>query len=109
MAQIIPLDNSPNQTMQVTLSVNGDNLTLNLSFTYNDIAGYWMMGVADADNTVLIAEIPLLNADYPAANLLGQYAYMNIGSAYLIDNGASTENPDDTNLGTGWLLIWGNN
>jgi hypothetical protein len=47
------------------------------------------------------------SSDLPSANILGQYSYLKIGSAYLLNVGnISSEGPDETNLGTDWKLAW---
>ncbi|MCL2085177.1 MAG: hypothetical protein FWH06_07985 [Oscillospiraceae bacterium] len=57
----------------------------------------------------LIDSLPILAGEYPAANLLEQYAYLNIGSAVVAETGASDKyaNPDDTTLGKSYQLVWG--
>lgn len=53
--------------------------------------------------------LPLLASEYPAANVLEQYSYLHIGAMYVVKVNASIkqENPDVTNLGTDFVLIWG--
>lgn len=106
--QIIPLTSDPNQTLKTTVSVNGQNKSLQLDIRYNDIAGYWIMKVTDlSTGTVLLDSMPLLCGLYPASNLLGQYAYLGIGSAYVIKaSDIAADSPDDTNLGTDFFLVW---
>ncbi len=93
----------------MTLNVDGKNLTLDFALKYNEMAGYWIMTVSDpVSGNIYLDSIPLLTGDYPAANILEQYAYLNIGSAYILNVGnASSDSPDDTNLGTDFLLVWG--
>jgi hypothetical protein len=70
------------------------------------------MGIADVNNNILISEVPLLTGTYPAANILGQFQYMNIGSAYLLNvsNGSTTlDYPNGQDLGTDFVLLWGDN
>lgn len=119
MDQIVPLSTQPNQSFLANLTVNGASLKLNLSVTFNEIAQYWMLGVADANNNVLIAGIPLLTGSWPAANLLKQYQYLQIGSAYLLNvSNTSLANeleltavdyPNGGDLGTSFILLWGDN
>ncbi len=106
--QKIPLTNEPNQKFTCTLQVDGQNKTLSFFVAYNAIAGYWTLDIADAaTNTLLLASAPLIPGDYPADNILEQYAYLGIGSAYVVNVGNS---PDDhaggDNLGTDWILLW---
>ena len=104
--QIIPLDNSPNQKFTTTLNVDGNNLTLQLAISFSAMAGYWMMSILDAQGILLLSSIPLLTGQWPAANLLSQYAYLKIGSAYLVSNGAGVDYPDSTTLGSAFKLVW---
>lgn len=105
--QAISLTNSPNQTFSVQLTVDGNPLTLNLTLSFQSMAGYWSLGIADINNNELIASVPLITGAYPAANMLAQYGYLQVGSAYLLNTGnADTDYPDDTNLNL-FTLIWG--
>ncbi len=108
-SQLIPLTLSPNQTFSAQLTVNFQPLTLNFSLSYSAMAGYWQLGVSDVNNNLLVASIPLITGQYPAANLLAQYQYLNIGSAYLLNTGsAESDYPTANNL-TQFSLLWGDN
>lgn len=105
---IIPLTTDPDQQMTVTIPVNGQNLTLRLRVRYNSQANYWVMTVQDKYGNVLLDSIPLLVGQYPAADILGQYQYLELGSACLVNLGnTSQDSPDDTSLGTSFALAWG--
>lgn len=106
--QKIPLTTAPNQKFTCSLQVDGQNKTLSFFVSWNSVAGYWTMNITDeATNTALLSSIPLIPGDPPANNILEQYAYLGIGSAYVVAAGSSiTESPDDSNLGTEWVLIW---
>ena len=105
--QIIPLDSSPNQSFTVSLAVDNQTLTLQLTIAYRELLGYWVMKIANAAGTVLLECVPLLCGVYPAANLLGQFGYLGIGSAYIINaSGTAQDHPDATNLGTDFQLLW---
>ena len=106
---LVPLDNSPNQSFETSLFVDGKSLRVALSFRYNEMAAYWVMKIADVEaDRVLLDSIPLVTGQYPAANLLAQYAYLRIGSAYVIPvGGPELDFPSDTNLGTSFFLVWG--
>jgi hypothetical protein len=108
--QVIPLDSSPNQKLQVSVSVDTDNIILNLSITYNRMHDYWTMDIADSENVPLVVGLPILSGNYPAANLLEQYAYLEIGSVYIINaSSVVLDSPDDVSLGTDFVLVWGDN
>lgn len=96
---IIPLTSEPDQTFTSTITVDNKNLTLNFRFRYNTEAEYWTMSILD-----YVEAIPLVGYE----NLLEQYSYKNIGSAYIVKNSSiEADRPSDTNLGTDFLLVWG--
>ena len=109
--QIIPLTTSPNQTIQVTLNINGENKTLELRIRYNEIARYWTMGIIEpSTGEYILDSIPLITGDYPSANILAQYAYLSIGAAYVMNvSNSEMDWPDKTNLGTDFVLVWTDN
>lgn len=110
MAQIIPLTVAPNQTMRVTLAVNGQSLTLNLDLNYNEVGGFWILNIADSNNNPLLNSIPLMTGDWPAANILGAFEYLQIGSAFVINqDGATTDYPNSQNLASSYALLWDDN
>ena len=107
--QIIPLNVAPNQSFSSQLTVNGSPLTLSFRLGYAEMAGYWQLAISDANDNPLIASVPLITGWSPAANLLEQYQYLNIGSAYLLNTGnAGVDYPGPTNLGL-FSLLWGDN
>lgn len=106
--QIVPLSSAPSQKMSVTLTVDGAQLTLQLSVRFNEMANYWVMGISDSQSNMLIDSLPLLTGSYPAANILAQYAYLKIGSAYIINvSGTDLDYPDRNTLGADFSLLWG--
>lgn len=107
--QIVPLDNSPNQTLDITLVIDGQNRNLRLNLVYNQQAQYWVLTILDATTAqVLLAGLPLITGVYPATNLLAQYSYLGLGSIYLVKVGdTALDYPDDKTLGTSFLLVWG--
>ena len=107
--KIIPLTSSPDQAFKITIPVDGKNLKLKLRVRFNTAANYWVMSIYDAaSNTLLLDAVPLLSGGYPAGDLLGQYRYLGLGSAAILNVGNSTmDSPDSTNLGTDFLLAWG--
>ena len=104
----IPLTTDPNQNFIITIPVDNKNITLSLFIRFNSIGNYWVMQVKDKSGNILIDSLPLITGDYPAGDLLGQYQYLNIGSATLIKTGSSAQdNPNSTNLGSDFILVWG--
>lgn len=105
--KIIPLTTDPNQNFKSTIPVDGKNLTLFFYLRYNQIAGYWWLSIGDSKNKILIDSLPLVTGDYPAANILGQYSYLNIGSCTIVKTGdLPSDIPDNTNLGTDYVMVW---
>ena len=105
--QIVPLSSSQ-QSVTAQLQVDGASLTLTLSIHWSVMAGYWVMLVLDSQGNLLIDSIPLVTGWYPAANLLAQYGYLHIGSAYVLNLGVSdSDYPGISDLGTGFILVWG--
>lgn len=109
MYKIIPLTTSPNQSMTITIPINNKNVTLSLGIRYNIMGNYWYLSVKNTAGTILIDSLPIVSGEYPAANILEQYEYLNIGKAYVlnISNIKIMDSPDDTNLGTDFILVWG--
>ncbi len=106
----IPLSTAPNQTFNCTVPIDGKNRSLSFKLRYNSIAGYWNLTVIDArTGKTLIDALPIMVGEYPAANLLEQYGHLNLGSAVIVREGELQEakDPDDTNLGTEYYLVWG--
>jgi hypothetical protein len=107
--QLIPLTTSPNQTFQSTLAVDSKNITLEFNLKYNEIAEYWIMKITDpSSNTLLLDSVPLIPGNAPAGNILEQYEYLGIGSAFIVkSSNVAADYPSDTTLGTDFLLVWG--
>ena len=109
-SQILPLSTAPNQSLAVALSINGQSVNLKLKISFNQQAGFWIMDIADTHGTPLVSSIPLVTGAWPAGNLLAPYTYLNIGSAFLINqNGVASDWPDSSNLGSDFLLLWSDN
>lgn len=110
---VLPITAGANQTITSTLPVNGGNVTLTFEFTWNAPGGYWFMSITDDNNNLLLDAVPVITGKYPAANILGPYQYLGIGSAYLVPADSSLpDNPDFNSLGTStstgstFFLIW---
>lgn len=111
--QIIPLTNAPYQYLQVTLAINGGTLTLNLIISFNEVGQFWVMQVFDQFGNALLSDVPLLTGYWPAANILGPWEYMQIGSAFVIANTGTPADSDWPGV-TGWgaggfQLLWASN
>lgn len=101
---IVPLTTSPNQTFTCTIPVDNKSINFKFFLRYNTQAEYWIMELYDTKNNAIIVSVPLICG----LNLLGQYSYLRIGSAYIykVDSTLASDKPDDTNLGTAFLLCW---
>jgi hypothetical protein len=105
--QIIPLDTSPQQSFTIAVNVDGLVLRLGLDITFSEMAQYWLMDVKNSQGVVILASVPMITGDWPAANLLQQYGYLGIGSAYILNaSQVAADYPDNTNLGTDFVLLW---
>lgn len=107
--KIVPLVPNVNQSFTCTLPIDYKNITLVFTFTYNAIGKYWFMSVTEArTNTMLLDAVPLVTGEYPAADILGQYGYLGIGSALIVPTSSLvTDIPHETDLGTEYVLVWG--
>jgi hypothetical protein len=107
MDQLIPLTTAPNQTWPLTVTIDGNVVNLVIEIHYNSMAGYWWMQIQDTNGNILADLLPLITGSYPAANILGQLSYLGLGSAYILNLGQSLlDYPDNTNLGTAFILVW---
>lgn len=105
---IIPLRPIPNYSFSSKVPVDGVNKTLYFTITYNSIAEYWLLRIQDDKKQDLLSSIPLVSGEGDAINILGQYAYLGIGSAYIVSAETVTEEyPSAATLGSKWVLIWG--
>jgi hypothetical protein len=100
MLQKVSIPIAPNQSFPVSLNVDGNALTLNLTISYNEMAGYWVMSIADVNNNLLVDSVPMICGAYPAANLLQQQRYLAIGSAFIVN--VSNTNESSANSGNGY-------
>lgn len=108
---ILPITNQPNQTFSVKVPVGDLNLNLQFYVYWNNIAEYWQLSILNLDTGVkLIDGLPMVRGLAPAGNILHQFEYMGIGSAYLVALNA-TPDKDYPGLGdwdTNFVLLWGN-
>lgn len=107
---VIPLDTAPDQRFSVSVDVGGKNVPLIIHLRYNTEGEFWHMDVIDArTQKTLISNLPAVTGNYPAADLLRQFQYLEIGSAVIVKNTEVTEAdiPGLFDLGTDFLLLWG--
>lgn len=109
MAQEIPLDCSPNQTFDCTVTVGDSNKTFIFTLRYNPFFEGWIMTITDpVTKEILLDSIPFVTGDYPAANMLEPHKYLDIGSAYIVNVSKRQDInfPDDESLGSDFVLLW---
>jgi len=109
---IIPVTCEPHQTFRCIIPVDNMNIRLRFAIRYNTEDRYWWMTVIDdLTGTVLLDSIPFLPGRYPAGNILEQYDYLQIGSAFVVPvNDIDKDRiPDDTDLGKDFVLVWSGN
>ncbi len=103
MLSIVPISAIPNYKFSSKIPVDNQNITLQFECQYNELAGYWIVNVLQTGK-YLIAGLPVL----PAQNILEQYAYLGIGSAYIVPAQTIKEQwPSRYTLGSSWYLVWG--
>jgi hypothetical protein len=102
---IVPLTTSPNQKFTSTIPVDGKKIKFNFFLRFNTEAEYWVLDILNSKNDSIVASINLVCG----SNLLEQYSYLNIGSAYIakVDSTLSADRPNEYNLGSSFLLLWG--
>lgn len=107
---ILPIVPSMNQSFVCTLPVGDKNITIDFTLIFNEPGGYWFMGIANHDTGKKLADaIPLLPGEYPAANLLAQHDYLNIGSAVIVSATNDYSIPTFSSLGKEHFVMWSDN
>lgn len=107
----VPLTNSPNQTFEITIPVNGKNKTFVFNMWYNYFAEYWLLSIIDSQTEqFIVSNTPLLSSTYDFANMLKQYGYKLIGNAYIAPiSNKKLSMPNNENIGSDFVLLWGDN
>lgn len=105
----IPVTNQPNQSFRVKIPLTSGNINLSFFIAWNLIAEYWQMSVSNADTgEEYLSNLPMITGQAPAQNLLRQFEYLAIGSAYIIPlSSATSDFPGDEDWGTNFILVWG--
>lgn len=106
-AQILPLTSQPNQILLATLAINGGTTTIGIRQYWNRIGGFWVMDIYNSNGLPLVSSVPLLTGDWPAANVMAPYEWLNIGAWFIINqgNGEQADWPNSSNLGINFLLL----
>lgn len=103
MISIIPLEAIPNKTTSCKIPVDGQNLLLLFTLTYNELAKYWVVEIKNSNGKSLVSALPVI----PAENILEQFKYLKIGSAYILPRQTVKEEwPSYETLNSNWYLVW---
>lgn len=103
--KLIPLDNLPNHSFDITLEINGENQTFNLFTSYNE-GNYWTIQFRDKLKNPITDSIPLLSGE----NLFRGLEYLEIGELYLLrKSDVDEEIPDVETINTDYVLVWREN
>lgn len=104
MLSIVPIKAVPNYRFSSKIAVDNKNVTLGFELQYNELAGYWIVKISDINGQALISGLAVV----PAQNILEQYEYLGIGSAYILPAQTVKEQwPSRYTLGDNWYLVWG--
>ena len=108
---VIPLTNYPNQKFQCNVPVNGENKKFRFELWYNEIAKYWLLSLFDvATESCIFSNFPLLSSNYKFYDILCQLQYKYIGKCIMLPVVSDRKSmADDKNLGTSYLMVWGDN
>ena len=107
----IPLTNSPNQKFTCTVPVHGENKNFKFELWYNYQAEYWLFSLYDiSTESYIFSNLPLLSSNYKFYDILYQLDYMKIGVCIMLPLIVDKKSAaDDKNLGTSYVMIWGDN
>lgn len=110
MAQLLPVGSAPNQTLSVSLQINGTTVGLTLNVYWNRVGGFWVCDVFDQSGNAVVLSLPLTTGDWPGANIMSPFDYKQIGTWFVINqNGSSFDLPNNLNLGNGFVVLVDNN
>ena len=107
MYSVIPLTNAPNSTQDFKVTIGEENKHIKLYLRYLDRFDLWLADIVDYSTGIpLVNGIPFVMGE----NFLGQYKYLGIGDAYVVNQyPTALQHPDNKTLGSTFLLIWGTN
>ena len=108
--QQIPIQPIPDQEFSVTIKANGTNIPLIIRLRFNTEGEFWHMNISDGrTGEMLLANLPLVTGEYPAADRLAQFQHLGIGSFLVLKSTEETDAdiPGLNDLGSDFLLICG--
>ena len=105
MLQIIPMEEITNYKFSCIVTIDEGTIDLGFHLMYNDIIDYWTVDVFKQETEVITA-YPLI----PAQNILEQFSYLKIGSAWIVHQSEidlNEEWPSANTLASKWYVVWG--
>ena len=105
MYNVIPLTNTPDCTQDFKITIGSENKHIKLVLRYLDRFNIWIADIIDYPTDIpLVNCVPFVTGE----NFLGQYRYLGIGEAYIVNQyPTDLEQPDNKTLGSTFLLVWG--
>ena len=103
MYSIVPMQAIPNHSFGAVVPIDGGNTSLRFRLMYNEVAGYWVTDISK-DGEKVLAGLPMV----PAQNILEQFKYLGIGSAWILPRSEVAEQwPSYGTLESDWYVLWG--
>lgn len=100
---VVPFEAIPNHRFSCVVPIDGGNTKLRFYMRYNEIATYWVVDISK-DDEVVLSSLPLK----PAQNILEQFSYLGIGSAYILPKSeAAKQWPEANDFSSEWVVWWG--
>lgn len=93
-----------------SLNIDGQSRQITVEYRYIPLYDYWTITVYDTPtSTLVIANVPLMYNEGEGQNLLSQFAYLGLGSCYVIKavEQPTTPWPTGESFGVEYKLAWG--
>lgn len=108
----LPMTANYDQKFSCVMAIDGgNNIRLTFRFRFNHKANYWFMTIWDTrTDTILLDSIPLFEGIGASSDILFQYAYMEIGSAFVQKVGppdlVGKDGPGPGDFPSNYEVIW---
>lgn len=106
----VNLNKFPEQRAVFNLPLNGKSVPMAIRLSYNARGDLWHMDIEnERTGEVILANVPLLCGADNTYNLLKQFEYLGIGSAYIkkVVENTDTDSPDYNTFLSQFVLMWG--